>query len=119
MTDLSKATLATVSDGDLEASFQSVLREVVPIFADPRPFVQDKDGRTKVKVSIEIEMIQDGEGFVSTVCRTELKRPKRKGSGGFLHRRGDQFLVSPTPVQTTLGLRAVDTKPAATGTQAE
>lgn len=102
MAELEQANLGNIGDGELEQKFQAHLKEIAAIFADPRPYVQDKDGNTKLKISMEVGLVQDSNGTILVSLHSELKRPKRKGAGGWMHRRGDKFLISQAPVQGPL-----------------
>lgn len=98
------ATLSNVAEGELEQQFQERLKEIVPIFHDPRPYVRSKEGETTVKIKMELEFVQGPSGTIIVATRSELVRPKLLGSIRTITRRGADWLVSFSPKQTPLPL---------------
>jgi hypothetical protein len=114
---LFQATLTNIAEGELEQQFQERLKEIVPIFADPRPYVQSKEGETTVKIKMELEMVQGPDGVVILAARSELVRPKRRGAIKTITRRGAEWLVGYMPKQEPLpfAVRAVPSGESAGG----
>lgn len=102
---LEDATLTNLAEGELEAKFQDRLKELVPIFADPRDFV--KTGEGKLIATIELSAVLEldcNSGTVVVNVGAELKRPKRLMSSRAIYRRGAVWLVGNEPKQQPLAI---------------